>query len=309
MAQQSWPYATYNAGAVTDAEYEVLASRYSDDGVYGDPTDTAVVTAGVGLSVDVRAGVYASLRGHGWQSGTTATNLVISANASGSTRTDRVVLRLDRATWTVAAVVREGTAGAGAPALVQDVGTYSSGVYEIPLATVTVPDSATSVTVTRGEQYVGARVRPCTSTTLPPSPLPGEQAYETDTGILRMWTGSIWVTVYEDSGQLTLGSGFSTWADAGGNVGRLIGSVVTLRIARTRIGSPLYVDDPDGSKVATVPAALRPVTPNQFFAVQFSGGQSGRAEVRTSGEVWVRALSGTVPVNGSLFLTMTYVRW
>lgn len=309
MAQQSWPYATYNAGAVTDAEYETLAARFSDDGIDGDPADTAVVSAGVGLQVVVRAGVWASLRGHGWTSGTTDVTLAISANSSGSTRIDRVVLRLDRADWTVAAVVRQGTPGAGRPSLVRTEG--SSGVFEIPLADVTVPNSATSVTVTRTELYVGARIRPCTSSNRPTVGKHGELAFETDTGKLLVHTdlSGTWATVYEDSGQVALGAGYSTWDDVGGNVGRLLNGVVTLRIAKKRISSPLYADDTDGSKVATVPAALRPITPAHYFGAQFSGGQSGRAEVRTNGEIWVRALSGTVPINSGLFLTMTYVRW
>lgn len=174
---------------------------------------------------------------------------------------------------------------------------------------MTIANGATVVSVTRAEQYVGTRTRPCTSTTLPPNPLPGEHAYETNTGLLRMWTGSAWVIVYQDTGVLSLTDGFSAWSDAGGNVGRLVNGVVTLRVAKTLTGSRLLVTDGDGSKVAVVPTALRPVTLIHYFSAQFSGGHAARAEVRTDGSVWVRALSEDVPTGNTLLLTMTYVRW
>lgn len=111
MAQDSWPSPAHNARAVTDTEYEKIAARFSDDGVYGVPSDAAAVAAGIGLSVDVRPGVYASVRGHAWSSGTAAVNLPVAANSSGQKRIDRVVLRLDRSDWTVRAVVKPGVAG------------------------------------------------------------------------------------------------------------------------------------------------------------------------------------------------------
>lgn len=307
MAQDSWPSPAHNARAVTDTEYERIAARFSDDGVYGTPADPPAVSAGTGLSVDVRAEVAASLRGHAWYSGTTAVTLPIAANASGQPRVDRTVLQLDRSAWTVRAVIRQGSPGSGPPALVQDQG--ATGLYEIPLARVTVPTGASTVTVARDELYVGSRSRPCTSKTLPPTPMPGERAYETDTGIERMWTGSAWVITYQDTGEIPLGAGYDTWQTAAANVGRLLNGVVTLRIAKTRIKSPLAVTDTDGSLVATVPPTLRPLSPNHFFGCQFSGGHAARVEVRTDGGIWVKAVSETVPVNNGLFQTMTYIRW
>lgn len=306
MAQDSWPSPGHNGRAVTDAEYERVAARFSDDGVYGSPADGQVVTTGAGLTVTVRPGVYASVRGHAWTSGTTGATLAIAPNASGQTRTDRVVLRLDRSAWTVRSVVLEGTPGSGAPDLTRNTG--DTGVYEVLLAAVTVLSGAASVSVTRAELYVGSRTRPCTSTTLPLSPAPGEQALETDTGILRMWTGSTWIVLYQDSGEIALGTGYNSWVSSGGNVGRLLNGIVTLRIAMRRI-TPLAVTNTGGSMVATVPALLRPRLPNHYFGAQFSGGHAARVEVRTNGEIWVRAVSETVPTNNELYQTMTYIRW
>lgn len=306
MAQDSWPNSGHNSRAVTDSEYEVLAERFSDDGVYGDPSDDAVVTAGVGLSVTVASGTYGSVRGHAWYSGTTDVSLTITANSSGSTRIDRVVLRLDRSDWTVAAVVRAGTAGSGAPALVQDSG--DTGVYEIPLALVTVPDGATSVTVTRGELYTGSRIRPCTSTTRNPTPSLGEMCFETDTQIIRSWSGSTWVSLYQDSGTLTISAGYDTWTQHITNVGRQIGPIVWLRIGVKRAGSDL-ASGADATKIAVIPAAFRFPHYSNYYAGQFSNGQSGRVEVKPNGEIWVDHISGAVPIGETLSATLTYMQF
>ena len=147
MAEESWPNQAHNARAVTDIEYELLAARFSDDGVYGNPHHAAVVTAGTGLSVNIRADVAASVRGHAWYSGADTVSLSLPGNISGQTRVDWVVLRLDRTNWTVRAAIVGGTPGAGAPPLTQDPG--STGVWEVPLALVTILSGAASVTVTR----------------------------------------------------------------------------------------------------------------------------------------------------------------
>ncbi|MEW2635930.1 hypothetical protein AB0903_30910 [Streptomyces sp. NPDC048389] len=306
MAQNSWPSPNHNSRNVSDAEYEKIASRFSDDGVDGSPADTAVCSAGTGLQVTVRSGVYASVRGHTWYSGSVDDTLSIASNSSGSTRIDRIVVQLDRSTWDVRAVVVQGTPGAGAPALTRDAG--STGVWEIPLAQVTVIDSATSVTVTREEQYVGGRTRPCTSTTRPPHPRRGDQIYETNTGRWYGWTGGAWVLTYEDTGELALSAGESSWESIADQVGRRIGSAVTLRISKRR-KTTLSRSDADGSKVAIVPSALRPITRNHFFACTFSNGQTGRVDVGIDGEMWVKFLSGDVGAGHTLTLTMTYLRY
>lgn len=305
MAQDSWPSPNHNTRNVTDPEYEKIAARFSDDGAWGDPTDTAVVAAGTGLQVTVRSGVHASVRGHAWTSGTTDVTLAISSNASGSTRTDRVVLRLDRATWDVRAVVKEGTPGSGAPTLTQDVG--DTGTFEIPLTQVTVPNGAASVTVTREEQYIGSRVRPVRSTAMPISPKRGEIVYEVDTGRWRAWTGTTWATLYEDTGELALGTGFSTWEAFSDNVGRKVNGIVSIRLSLRRTGSTFSTSDDDGSKLATVPAALRPASRYQFATGRFtSTGGVCRVEVRPDGDVWARYPTVDVTVGRVLELTMTY---
>jgi hypothetical protein len=291
---------------VTDAEYEKLASRFSGDGVYGDPTDTAVVSAGVGLTVVVRAGVQASVRGHAWTSGDTDFTLPVTANSSGSTRTDWVVLRLDRSTWDVNAAIREGTPGSGAPTLSH--ADADTGVYEIPLALVTVPDSATSVTVRPYTHYVGSRVRPCTSTTHPLWAAPGQIVYETDTSRWIAWNGQGLTTLYEDSGTLTISAGYVTWTQHIANVGRQIGPIVWLRIGVKRAGSDL-ASGADATKIGVIPSALRFPHYSNYYAGRFSNGQSGRLEVKANGEIWVDHISGAVPIGETLVATLVYMQF
>lgn len=305
MAQDSWPSPAHNSRNVTDLEYEKIAARFSDDGVDGSPADTAVVAAGTGLQAVVRAGVLASVRGHAWTSGTTDVNLTVGANTSGQTRTDRVVLRLDRATWTVLAVVKQGAPGAGAPALTQDTG--DTGVWEIPLARITVINNAASVTVTRDEQYVGARIRPCTSTTLPAFPRRGEMVFEQNTGRWRAWNGTSWTTLYEDTGELTLGPGYAAWEFYNENVGRKVNGLVTLRISVRRVGSTFTTTDADGTKLVTIPNALKPIDRYHFFTGRFTlSGGVARIEVRTNGEVWATNPTADVTPGRALELSMTY---
>ncbi|MCG0062231.1 hypothetical protein L0F81_02830 [Streptomyces tricolor] len=227
MADDSWPSPAHNSRAVTDIEYEKLAARFSDNGVYGNPADTAVVSAGTGLSVNIRSDVYASVRGHAWYSGTSTVTLPIAANNSGQTRRDRIVLRLDRSTWTVRAAVRQG-AGSTAPDLVQQL--TDTGIYEIPLAVVTVLNGASSVTVTRSELYAGARVRPCTSTTLNPAPVPGEVAVETDTGRVRVWNGTAWVLIYDNNGEVVVDQTVANWKISTSSVLEVRSGTVHLRL-------------------------------------------------------------------------------
>ncbi|CAL9665288.1 hypothetical protein SUDANB145_07404 (plasmid) [Streptomyces sp. enrichment culture] len=293
MAQESWPSPGHNSRNVTDVEYEQLAARFSDDGIYGDPSDTAVVSAGTGLSVNVRAGATGSLRGHGWTSGTSTVTLPVDANSSGSTRRDRVVLRLDRSDWTVRAAVKTGSPGPWLPSLTQDTG--DTGVYEIPLAVVTVLSGAASVTVTRGELYVGGRFRPCTSTTRDPNPRPGDGCVETDTGRVRVWNGSSWGVVYSDSGTVNINNPLSAWdittdsvlEERNGNVHLRLGSF-------RRAAGDLSVES---RLPVLIPAAYRHPTRDHYITGYVTGVRIARMTVYSAasdrpGQVWVNQHSG-----------------
>lgn len=304
MAETSWPSPNHNSRNVTDQEYEDLSAFFSNDGVWGNPGSGPVVTAGVGLTVVISASKAASLRGHQWDSGTTDFTLAVTENTSSSVRKDWVVLRLDRSTWDVNAAVKAGTPGAGLPDLERSVS--APGVWEMPLAQVTVPPGATSVTVQRHELYIGLRNRPITSDTRPPVPSRGEIDFETDTGKWVGWDGSSWNNIYYDSGDLTLGSGFSTWVPDSDNIGRRKADVVRLRIAVRRVDSAFSRFDDSGSKIGTVPAAFTP-SRYEYFAGTFTNGATGRIEVRTDGTIWVTHASSDVPAGETLAASVTYL--
>lgn len=301
MAQSSRPdpAAGSPAGALTEAEWERVAVRFSDDGVYGDPNDPAVVVAGVGLNVTVRAERRASVRGYDWYAGTVDYTHTINTNVTGSTRIDRVVLRLDRSNWTVRSVVRSGTAGAGAPALQQDTG--STGLFEIPLAQVTVVNNASSVTVAREELWVGSRIRPCTSSTRPLVPKRGEQVFETDTGKWMGWDGSAWRTIYEDTGPVVANSTLSAWSnDVDAVVQRRSGNVHLRLGAFTRASSAGTLASATDSRLpVSIPSSYRHASRTQYGSVFIGGGGVGVVTVYPAndnsgraGQVWLTRHSG-----------------
>ncbi|MFB6943182.1 hypothetical protein ACFWGL_17190 [Streptomyces sp. NPDC060286] len=275
---------------MTDGEYELLAAAFSGDGVYGTPRDTPVVTAGVGLTVAIRANVVASLRGHAWTSGTTGDSLPIAPNSSGQTRTDRVVLRLDRTTWTVRAVVSQGTPGAGLPPLAQS--TAATGVYEIPLAEVSVAKGATAVTVQRRELYVGTRIRAVLSDALPPNPARGDLVYEVDTVVLSVWNGASWQPVWEPRRAVSIDAALSGWSIGTQSVLEAKAGTVHLRLGSwTRTAGRL-----DGSTQSRmpvlIPAAYRHPVRDQYVTGYVSGLQVCRLTIGSAasdrpGQVWL----------------------
>ncbi|MFJ2567870.1 hypothetical protein ACIO02_33890 [Streptomyces sp. NPDC087568] len=290
MAQDSWPSPSHNNRAISDTEYEKIAAKFSGDGVYGSPADDPVVSAGTGLQVNIRANVEASVRGHAWTSGTSTVVLPIAPNSSGQTRTDRIVLRLDRATWTVRAVPKQGTPGGSAPALTQQTG--DTGVYEVLLAGVTVPSGANSVTVTRGELYVGGRIRPCTSAHRNPNPVVGEMCFETDTGLVRVWNGTAWQLVSGDSGEVKVTSALSGWSSISDSVLEKRAGTVHLRLGTMQRSSSAMPAGVDMRLPVMIPAAYRHRTRDQYVLAYIGGGGIGRiliyaANTDRAGQAWM----------------------
>ncbi|MFE3471202.1 hypothetical protein ACFXOI_05860 [Streptomyces bacillaris] len=290
MADTSYPSPAHNDRQVNDLEYERLSARFSDDGVYGDPTDAPVVSPGTGLAVTVRADAAASVRGHGWYSGSTPVSLPVSENVSGQPRTDWVVLRLDRSDWTVRAAVITGTPGSGAPTLTQDTG--DSGVYEIPLAQARILGGASSVTVTRAELYAGTRCRPCTSTTRNPHPRLGEECFETDTRRRLMWDGTGWRVLWEDSGETTLGVVAAPgWAMDGNTVVQVRSGTAYIRLGAWRRTSVLAAGTESRLPIL-LPATAQPPTHWQYPLVYITGARLGRLTVYNrgharAGQIWL----------------------
>jgi len=93
-------------------------------------------------SVDVATGA-ALVRGM-WLENTAIVNVVVAANVSGSTRIDVIVAQYDTTAGirTGSITIVQGTPGAGIPALTQTI----SGIYQIPLAVLTLVNGYGTVT-------------------------------------------------------------------------------------------------------------------------------------------------------------------
>lgn len=200
MAESSWP-TTAGSRAVLDQEYEAVARAWSGsaDGIIGYPGDTTTAYADAsGRQVKVRSGKLGQVRGRGWYSGTSDNTLSVTANSSGSTRTDLLVLRLTRSTWAASMVVKAGTPGAGNPALTQDAtsGISTTGVWEVPILLITVVNGETSLSsgeVSDVAWYMQGDTVVCASTNpYQPSATAYTRLRHSDTGHTYVSVSSAW---------------------------------------------------------------------------------------------------------------------
>lgn len=112
-----------NRGVLRSVDGELAVSASS-------PADTNVnVASGAGMVQGI------------WFYNSASLAVPISANASGSTRIDVIVLRADYTAQTVRIAVVQGTPAAGIPALTQSAGS----IWEIPLAYVTLASGFTTI--------------------------------------------------------------------------------------------------------------------------------------------------------------------
>ncbi|MGA3524176.1 hypothetical protein [Melissospora conviva] len=199
----AYPTTAHNDRAVTPREYEELVHPYTPDGLIGHPSDEPLVYAdSTIMGVQVRAGRSALIRGLRWVSETGDTVPLDRNTTSGSTRIDLIVLRMTRNPWNAGLAVIKGVPS---PSPLVPSPTFgentSTGVWELPVAEVTVPyNASTAATVGPGQVvnrawYVGGNGQLlCTSETRPVAPTEGTVVFETDTDLLRVWRGSAWRT-------------------------------------------------------------------------------------------------------------------
>jgi len=311
VAEVSWPASSYNSGAVTEAEYERLAARFADDGVYWLAAGSPVVSPGSGLQVLVQANLRATVRGFYYESGPTGVALAIDSNSSGATRIDRVVLRLDRSTWEVRAAIRQGTPGSGAPTLVRQP--WDTGVWEIPLALVTVPSGASSITsgnIAVAPLWVGSRSRVHLTSQRDPAPFPGQINYAYDLDAYERWNGSAWKTIIEDTGWVSLspnGPDGGAWSNNNLSRVRRVNGRVHLRFSVRRwSNNGLGLDDDDGSAVFTLAAQFRPSSTE--WGVGWHGGRYPvTVQVETGGIVRLFPLVSGIPANRTVQASLSWL--
>jgi hypothetical protein len=232
---------------ITDWDYEQLISGYAPSGILGSPGDTTVCVAdGLGMYVIVRLGKYALVRGFKWYSGTSNFNKTIAANSSGNPRIDLVVLRLTRSTWRVTTEVVQGIPAASpvVPALTQDLG--SSGVFEIPLAEVTVASGATAIAggnCVAKDYYLSRIPLVGLAANLPPSGTRIDQTYRaSNTGIEYKWNGSLWIqrdpsAAFVATSQGTSSTSYTDLATVGPSVSMVTGTSVLVILSTSAMCS------------------------------------------------------------------------
>lgn len=189
MAVTSYPFDTQST---TETQYSALFRELQDSGVVDTATGAgfAVSADGGGMRVFVQAG-YAIVRGHAVQS--TAVETVAIDPADGVGRFDRIVLRLDPTQNSILIRVVRGTPGGGIPPLTQT----DTGVYELPLARVTVGANTVSVIstgVVEERPFVGHRVGVWKNDAGRPAfPRQAKLGMNVASGKWEYWSGASWV--------------------------------------------------------------------------------------------------------------------
>jgi hypothetical protein len=288
VAGYAYPTTAHNSRAVTPREYEDLVHSTGPDGLIGSTTDQQLVFADSTLrGVKVRANRAAIIRGLRWESGITEESITLAANTtSGTSRIDLIVLRMTRNPWEVAPAVVQGTALANPTAPSPTYGTNTStGVWELPLAEVTVPHNATVTNpgqVVPRAWYIGSDGQyRATSTTRPPHET-GRRLWETDTGRLLVSTGSQWLTASDDATS-AVSMASANWTAPTYNTLRKRNGWVMLAVTPQRVSGNFGAGVT--TTMGTIPAGFRPVAEIESTGFAPSSGADVVVKVAVNGTV------------------------
>ncbi|MEV2239533.1 hypothetical protein [Micromonospora sp. NPDC049891] len=304
MAGYAFPTTAWNSRALTPREYEDLSHTYTSDGIYGFPTDPALVYADSSLrGVKIRANRTVLLRGLRWHSGSTDESLSLDANTTaGTTRIDLIVLRMSRNPWEVAPAVVKGTATATpvAPSPTYG-GNTATGVWEMPLAEVTIPynDNLTDpAQVTMRGWHVGSDGQyRCTAETRPPHEA-GRRIWEHPSGRALISTGAQWILAGAGTSVSTANATVTGWSIGTDSIVTQAGNYVDVRLGSwTRTGGNIAAGS-DVRLPCTVPTAARYPDRDRRMTVYISGGKVGGITVFSAGhpdragQVWLTSHNG-----------------
>lgn len=324
MAEISWP-SPDNGRVIDEVQYEALWGSSAEDGLYADPNGRYLDPGGVAAvyadgstpaNVKIRANRSGSVRGFGWNSGDTGVSLTVTANSSGSTRIDMVVLELDRSTWNVRAKIIAGTPGSGVvPTPQRDVNSTGTGKFQVPLAKVIVPNGATSIpagNVIDGGARIGSKVRPYKSlanTDLIYSEL-GEISYDDATGRWFGWNGQINVPIYADTGWVNLsinGPDKAAWSGNVVNRIRMVNHQVHCRVAVKRwSNNGLSTSDDNGSAPITVPAQFAPADVDER-GFGYHSRTPVAFQIETGGNLRIFPLVSDIPAGRTVFASLQWM--
>lgn len=157
MAIIAYPFDSQD---ITEADYGALIGSAFASGIVGAPSANhfkVVTSASMTIAVTAVGGASLALvRGHACV--LTANELLTIEAASPAARVDLIVLRMDYASNSIVPAVKKGTSGSATP---PSLTWGTSGVYEIPLATIAVASGATSISspnITDVRKYAGATI-------------------------------------------------------------------------------------------------------------------------------------------------------
>jgi hypothetical protein len=255
MALTAWPFADVDT---TEAQYGTLFRQFQDDGLVGVPGDIGgSVTPVTGFTVRAAAFVLAYLGGVAVSS-TSTVDVTLDA-ASASTRIDRVVVRID-AGDNVSIAVLKGTSGVSSPAGLTQV---PGGIYEIPLARITVAPGTSTVLaadIVDERSWASTRNGKWTTATRPGTvgqrpAVRGDLGFNFTTLTWEGWNGTAWgpLASFSTPADVISTTAFSPAAGWAVIAQRFIkvGRVVSLDLQVSRSGADLSPADGAGAVPGT----------------------------------------------------------
>lgn len=306
MAELSYP--TSGGGSVTDTKYEQLIGQYGPSGLVGDynASQKLVYADSTGRQIKIRANRAAIVRGFRWETDSAGLTVPIAANSSGQLRYDRVVLRLDRSTWTVSLVVIQGqpSASPSNPDYYQQEG--PTGYWDLRLARVAVASGA--VTIAAGDVqhqafHIGGWATRGERGWPPATAGYGNFYYSYDAS--RMYTTiDNQYRIIGESGNITSqGAGASGWDTKWIYYTRWNGFVY-MHGYPLRSGGNLSAGT--DSNICTIPSVYRP--PNDIFLVAYAGNAAMQCHITASTGL-LRLLGYGIGFNTGAALTIHPVTW
>lgn len=315
MSETSFPVA--GGGSVTDYRYEQLMAEISGSGLIGDPTVTSLMYAdGTGRQIKLKAFRQAIVRGFRWETDADGLTVPIAANTSGYPRLDLGVLQLDRSTYNVRFLIKQGVpaTNAVAPAAVQN--TDLNGVWEIPVGVVRVASTTTTQANSGLPSIIAADVTPLDyfiappplvshSTRMPPVK-PGQLVTQWDKGRTLAAYGSQYHLIGENGASVKLAVK-SGWDNSGVWVTRRNGFVFMQAI--------LYRNTPGKSTPAStdlvlfnLPADYRPAGGSTMYLDGSHGDFYARFYLNpTTGDVGILGYAN--PMADNHFVVIHPVTW
>lgn len=256
MGETSYPVA--GGGAVTDLRYEQLMAEISGSGLLGDPGVTQLMYAdSTGRQIKLKPFRKAVIRGFRWETDADGLTVPLAANTSGFPRLDLGVLRLDRSTWNVRFVIKQGAASANPVAPTPTQNEDADGMWEIPVGTARVASTTTTQATSGLPSIAAGDVTPLdwflapppivTRTGRMPPVRPGQVVTEWNKGRVYAAVGSAYHLIGEDGPPVKLAVK-SGWDNSGVFVTRRNGFVFMQAI--------LYRNTPNKSTPASTDLVL-----------------------------------------------------